>query len=632
MKKLALIILAVLSLTVNVSAQYSTKNKKAIELFNEAKKIAGKNPKKAIELYEEAYAKDKKFVEAAWKASELYSDLVEEDKQVDVLRPTILNKKHPKYFDCVVKLARACYETGKYEEALKYYNYFPEKLAPGIQKCNIALEIKSHPIPFDPKNMVPINGPYDDYWPNISADGLTFSHTVMVGKTQGLKARSDNQEDIYQSYRMSNGQWAKSSPIGEPVKTPKNEGAQSFSLDGKYMFVVACDRKESLGGCDIYYSTKVDNQWTEFVNPGEPLNSKAWESTPSINADGDELYFASSREGGMGGQDIWKCNVIRNSDGTLSFSEPVNLGENINTINDERSPFIHPDNQTLYYSSNGIDGMGGFDVFFSRKNEYNQWEKAKNVGYPLNTHRNEIGFVVNSKGDRCYFSSNGLDKNGQGLDIYEAYLDESLRPKKVDFFIGIVIDDKTEEPLEANVELFRKKDDKVESHTISDKKTGKCILRVPSTGDDYAYNVTAEGYMFLSEDITETNTGQENYIRMKKATAGSSLVLKGVFFATNSYELSEESHTELGQILRFLKENPTVKVRFEGHTDSRGSRELNTKLSDNRAKAVMNYMIANGIEKNRVSGKGFGPDRPVASNDTEEGRALNRRTELVIVE
>ena len=501
-----------------------------------------------------------------------------------------------------------------------------------MYKCKVALALKSNPIPFDPKNMGPVNTEYDDYWPNISVDGQTFSTTVLVGKLPGRKATSADQEDIYQSYLQANGTWSAAKPLGPPIQTKQNEGTQSFSLDGRYMFFVACNRKESLGGCDIYYSIKDGNKWGAPINPGAPLNTKHWESTPSISSDGRELFFASDRPGGLGGKDIWKCEVSSNADGTLTFSTPVNMGASINTNKDEISPFIHPDNQTLYFSSKGWEGMGGYDVFFSRKDENNVWSKAQNMGYPLNTHRDEIGFIVNSEGDKVYFASNGIEKNGRGKDIYEAVLDESLRPKKVDFFIGKIVDDETGDPLGANVELFNMSNDKVITKTKSDKNTGKCILQIPSTGDDYGYNITAEGYMFLSEKIAEKNTGGETLIRLKKATAGSNLVLENVFFDTNSFGLKEESKSELNRIARFLSENPDIRVRFEGHTDSQGSRELNTKLSDNRAKAVKKYLIEQGIDASRMDAKGFGPDRPVASNDTDEGRAKNRRTEMIILE
>ncbi len=629
MKKTAILFFLTLIIGTNASAQYSTKNKKAIEYYQQGS--VAKDPNQAADLLLKAYEKDPKFVEAAWKLSNAYADMQEEDKQVAILEKTI-DPKHPKYFQCVLTLAKAYLETGQYEKAKEYYNLFPDKTAGGVQRCDIAMKLKTNPIPFEPVNMGPVNTEYDDYWPNISADGQTFSTTVLVGKLQGKKQSYTDQEDIYQSYKLPDGTWSVSQPIGPPIQTKKNEGSQSFSLDGRYMFFVACDRKEGLGGCDIYYSIKTENGWSEAINPGMPLNSKEWESTPSFSSDGNELYFSSNRKGGLGGQDIWKCDVSQNGDGTLAFGNVVNMGPNINTAKDERSPFIHPDNQTLYFSSDGREGMGKFDVFFARKDAYGTWSVSENLGYPLNTHRSEIGFVVNSQGDKVYFSSNGLEKNGKGMDIYEAFLDERLRPQKVDFFIGKVIDNETLDPLEANIELFKVKTDDVISKTKSDKGTGKCILRIPATGDEYGYNVTAEGYMFLSDVITETNTGTETLIRLKKATAGSNLVLNNVFFATNSFHLEDVSKSELNRIIRFMNDNPDVRVRFEGHTDSQGSRELNTKLSDNRAKAVRSYMIENGIDASRMQAKGYGPDRPVAPNDTEEGRAQNRRTEMVILE
>jgi outer membrane protein OmpA-like peptidoglycan-associated protein len=614
----------------NSIAQYSTKNKKAIEYFRKGN--VEKDPNIALEWYKKAYEKDSKFVEAAWKLSDSYAELFDETNQINVLKKTIEDPKHPRYQSCVGYLARVYFETGHYEESLALYKLFPESFTAAINRCLIGIHLKKNPIPFDPVNMTEINTEYDDYWPNISADGLSFSTTVLVGKLPGKRISYSDQEDIYRSELKKDGKWSKSEPLGPPIQTKRNEGSQSFSLDGKYMFFVACDRKNSVGGCDIYYSIKDGNTWGEAINPGMPLNSKDWESTPSFSADGNDLYFASSRKGTIGGHDIWRSTVSQNYDGTLSFSEPINMGENINTIKDERSPFIHPDNQTLYFSSEGHYGMGKFDVFFSRKDAYGNWSQAQNLGYPLNSHRSEIGFVVNSKGDKAYFSSNGIEKNGRGMDIYEAFLDERLRPKKVDFFIGKIVDDSTLNPLEAHIEIFRVKNDEVISKSMSNKETGKCILRVPSTGDEYGYNVTCEGYLFHSDIIYETNTGQETLIRLKKATAGSNLVLNNVFFATNSFYLEEKSKSELNRIFKFLSDNPNIKVQFEGHTDSQGSRELNTKLSDNRAKAVRNYLIEKGIEPSRMKAVGYGPDRPVADNYSEEGRAQNRRTEMIILE
>jgi outer membrane protein OmpA-like peptidoglycan-associated protein len=628
MKKILIFILIAFSFSF-ANAQYSTKNSKAIELYN--KGVVARDLNTSVALLEEAYAKDKKFVEAAWRLSALYGEMGDEEKQVQILLGTI-DPKHPKYYISVLTLAKAYYDTGDYQKAKDTYLLFPDKTTSWVELCDLALKLKSNPIPFEPENMGPVNTEYDDYWPNISADGQTFSTTVLVGKLAGKRVSYSDQEDIFQSRKLNTGAWSKSTPIGPPIQTLKNEGSQSFSLDGKYMFFVACDRKDGLGGCDIYYSIWQGDRWSEAINPGAPLNSKEWESTPSFSSEGTELFFSSNRKGGVGAQDIWKSDVMQNMDGTLSFSQPVNLGININTMKNERSPFIHPDNQTLYFSSDGYPGMGKFDVFYSRKDAYGAWIPAQNMGYPLNTHRDEVGFVINSEGDKVYFSSSGLEKNGMGMDIYEAFLVESLRPQKVDFFIGKVVDDETLNPLEANVELFRTKDDEVITKTKSDRFTGKCILRLPATGDQYGYNVTAEGYMFLSEPITETNTGTETLIRLKKATAGAGIVLNNVFFATNSYELVEVSKSELNRIIRFMNENPNVRVRFEGHTDSQGSSQLNTVLSDNRAKSVRNYLIDNGIAPDRMEAQGFGPDRPVATNDTDEGRALNRRTEMIILE
>ena len=406
-----------------------------------------------------------------------------------------------------------------------------------------------------------------------------------------------------------------------------------FSFDGRYMFFVACDRKAGMGGCDIYYTTKNGDTWSTPINPGEPLNSKFWESSPSLSAAGDELFFASNRPGGQGNKDIWKCKVKMAEDGTLQFSNPVNLGSNINTSDDEFSPFIHADNKTLYFSSTGHQGLGGYDIYLSRRTKNGTWGPAVNLGYPLNTNKDEMGFVVNAIGDNAYFSSDGIENNGRGKDIYEVSLYKGARPEPVKAFKGKVIDADTEKGIQAHVELYRLEDNVVVSESVSDSKTGEFMSCLPAD-KEYGFNVNKKGYLFPSgyfgkNDSMEIKVSKK--IKLPKIEAGRTFILKNVFFDFDLYDLKKESRAELDRLYDFLVENYNIKLELGGHTDIRGSYDYNITLSNNRAKAVYDYLVNKGINPDRLTYKGYGPDRPIAPNDTEEGMALNRRTEATVI-
>jgi outer membrane protein OmpA-like peptidoglycan-associated protein len=378
---------------------------------------------------------------------------------------------------------------------------------------------------------------------------------------------------------------------------------------------------------------KVGDTWTEPINPGEPLNSKWWETSPSFSAAGDELFFSSNRPGGKGKKDIWKCKVKIGDGGRLIFSDPVNLGYPINTEEDEFSPFIHADNKTLYFSSTGHQGLGGYDVFISRRKDKNGgWSIPKNIGYPLNTHKDEIGFVVSASGDRAYFSSDGILKNDRGKDIYEVALYDEIRPEPVKYFKGKVYDFDNKEPIQAHVELYRLEDDVVVYESVSDSRTGDFLACLPAN-KEYGFNINKKGYLFHSGHFGEGDSVEikvSQNVELPKIEKGRSLILKNVFFDFDLYVLKKESKAELDRLYAFLKQNPRVNLELAGHTDAKGPYEHNIVLSQNRAKAVFDYLVNKGISPTRLTYVGYGPDIPIATNETDEGRALNRRTEAIV--
>ncbi len=636
-------ILLFLSSSLFMWGQAPNASKKEINIYENAVLLINEGKyKEALPILNTLVRENKNFVEASWTLSDLYAKMRNDQKRILTLQ-NAAKPKLPRYYNTVMRLATAYHETCRYEDAIKTYEIIPStettlyRIArKKIQECNDAIELMAYPVPFNIKNMGPnINSKYDDYWPSITADEGWFSTTVKLGKLEGESDFGKGvHEDIFISKKV-NGQWEPTKNAGSALNTIGNEGAQNFSLDSRYLFFVACDRQSGLGGCDIYYSIRMGDSWSEAINAGAPLNTKYWETYPSLSPTGDELYFASNRPGGIGKSDIWKSKVTILDNGMLKFSEPVNLGPVVNTAEDELSPFIHADNHTLYYSSKGMKGLGGYDVFVTYKDSTGKWGKPANIGYPLNTCKDEIGFVVNAYGDKAYFSSDGQEKNGQGRDIYEVKLTEgNYRPmKKMKYAKGKIVDAETLQPMQAQIDVFSIKSNETVFRSVSDKKDGDFVACVPE-GEDFGVNVSKKGYMFYSDYFTPEDSFQfdlKTGIPLDKIEIGKSIILKNIFFDFDEYTLKKVSYLELNRLIHFLQQNPKVRIRLDGHTDIKGTQEYNMTLSENRAKAAYNYLVSKGISKNRLEYKGYGKNVPIADNTTSKGRALNRRTEIVII-
>jgi outer membrane protein OmpA-like peptidoglycan-associated protein len=472
-----------------------------------------------------------------------------------------------------------------------------------------------------PANVTLVNTSDDDYWPAISADGHFFATTV------SRRGESITQEDLMLFYKDSVGNWIPDSVLTKPLNTPYNEGSPAFSADGRYLFFVASDRRDGLGSCDIYYVIRHGNRWSQPIHAGTPLNTRFWESNPSLSSDGRTLFFASNRPAGKGGMDIWKCQVALQSDGLLRFFAAENLGDSINTTKNEMSPFIHPDNETLYFSSNGHGGCGGNDIFVARKNSNGQWQRPINLGSEINTSGDDTGFVVETTGKFGYFSSDGLESNGKGREIYRVELPASVRPQSVACFEGTASDAETRKPLRALVEVTDLASGQKMQTLYADDVTGRFSVCYP-VGKKYGLTVSAKPYLFESFELGDMTTIVN--VALQKIAKGRKTTLRNVYFAFNSWQLQPESMPELKRLGRLLLEYPSLKIVIEGHTDNVGSVSYNQELSEKRAKAVVDFLVGGGIAAERVGYKGFGAARPVAPNDFDAGRALNRRTEFEI--
>ena len=625
------------------SGQISSSEKKAGKLFEQARiAYESKLFNKSLNFLDDALSLNPEFLDAYLLKSDIYMDIDSVGLQIKAIEAAlkIAPDKNSKLY---YLLGKAYYRSGRYQNASDAYeNYLKRveantplavKARQSIDKCIGAVNLLKHPVSFQSVNLGDnINSEDDEYWPTITVDGKTLIFTRLVGSQTISSQHPIAQEDFYTSDLVDNI-WQPSTPI-KSINTIYNEGAQTISTDGKLLFFTACTRNDGIGSCDIYYSRFKDGSWSLPQNAGEPVNSPAWESQPSISANGEILYFVSSRRGGKGGMDIWKCNLKGfSTGGTPIWGTPLNLGDSINTPGNEMSPFIHSDGKTLYFASDYWNGMGGYDIFYSRQKNDSVWSNPQNIGYPINSFKDEQGLVVDAAGKNAYYSS---DRPGsRGMDIYSFELYEKARPTPVSYIKGKIVDEDSGAPICAKVELTDLENSKSVIRGESCWEKGEFLMCLP-LGKEYAFNITKEGYLFYSDNfqLKEKKEIIDPYIleiKMKKIKVGRAVVLRNVFFDTGSFDLLPESKVELQKLIEFLNLNKTVFIEIEGHTDNVGNEELNQKLSESRAKEVYKYLINKGIDDTRMNYKGYGLTQPVGSNETSEGRALNRRTEFVII-
>ena len=616
-----------------------TVSNKALKEYNDGKQAYNfLEFNRAENSLKAAIKTDPAFYEAYLIYAEMLSDLRRFDESVINYRKAI-SIDSLFYMPAFYGLGNAEFMTGDYKNALIHFKVYLEnkpksenyiyKASKGVEDCLFAIEALKNPVDFSPVDLGDsINTAFDEYWPSITADGQTFMFTRQVESAGAGGVINNRQEDFYVSY-LTEGKWSKAIPAGRPLNTPKNEGAQTISSNGLYMFFTACDRPEGYGRCDIYYSFFNGKTWSEPTNANAPINSPGWESQPSINAEGRVLFFTSNRAGGEGGMDIWYS--ILNSTG--KWGKPKNLGPNVNTVGDEMSPFIHFDSRTLYFSSNGLPGMGGSDLYVTRMLEDSTWTEPENLGYPINTYNDETGLVIESNGMRAYYSS--IKNDEKGKDIFYFDLPESVRPEPVSYLKGTVYDKLSGKILAANFELVNLTLSKTIVNSKTDEK-GDFLICLP-LGYNYSLNVEKEGYLFYSENfkLDTTRSTLDPYIKripLNPIAIGSKLTLYNVFYETDSWDLKQESLGELTKLYNLLNENKNVFVEIGGYTDSTGSFDYNKILSENRAKSVVEFLLEKGITSERMKYMGYGDNLPVGDNRTPEGRQLNRRTEVKIMD
>jgi outer membrane protein OmpA-like peptidoglycan-associated protein/tetratricopeptide (TPR) repeat protein len=621
--------------------QFTSTNKKAVKMFLEAADLySSRDYEKALFAVNKAISEDPAFTEAYILQGDIKADKREIRDAIASYRKAV--QSAPEFApNLYYILGNNELSIGLYKEAksdyLKYLDFrdIPkpkqDKAVAALYQCDFGIRAVDNPVPFDLLNLGEmINTQYDEYINAVTSDEQRIYFTRKIPRnTETTDQANDYEEDFFFSVRKDSA-WSLANNLGPPINTHGNEGAISISPDGQYLFFAACNRNDGYGSCDLYWSKRAGEKWMVPENLGPVVNSESWDSQPSFSSDGKTLYFASKRPGGKGISDIWKTELQPGE----GWSIPVNLGDSINTRDAEMAPFIHPDDQTLYFSSKGHQGMGGFDLFYSRKDPDGKWKKPVNLGYPINTYSDELTLVVNAAGDLAYISSDKAGGKGR-QDIYCFKLYKEAQPVKATFFKGIVYDKSSKQRLGAGFELVDLSTGKTVIRSASDPATGEFLVALPANRN-YAVNVSKPGYLFYSDlfELAGESSKAKPFIKdipLQPISIGETVVLKNIFFDTDKSDLRSESMIELDKLVTLLKNNAKMKIEISGHTDNAGTPAYNLTLSQNRAKAVYDYLLQNGIPAARLTYAGYGLTKPVDSNDTEEGRAKNRRTEFKVL-
>ncbi len=630
-----------LAISASAMAQYSSGNKKAVALFDQALgKYGAEMYTEALALCDKSLKLDPAFVEAYWMKAEIYEKKAQYDNEIASLDKALALR--PDDATTITALGDAYFAKYDNPKALEYYNKLlqldraTEKLTKHCIKYKEIAEFRikamANPVDYNPQNLGPyINTRYNDYFPSLSADGNTLVYTIELPQTSQNPLLPQTQEDIYISRRNDGQPWQQARSIGAIINTHNNEGAPFLSADGRILFFTSCTCPDGMiKCCDIYFSYLKDGDFTMPRRLPAPVNTGAWESQPSFSADGKTLYFVSNRQGGYGGKDIWYSTLT----GAGRWSEPRNCGPNVNTDGDESSPFIHADNRTLYFSSNGHIGMGGDDIFVSRLQDDGSWGPATNLGYPINTASNEGRLAVSVFGNTAIIASDR--DTSRRLDLFEINLPKHIQPSRTLLVEALVKDSASNAPIRADYEVVALQTAKaLQTGNTDNANIPNLMLYLPE-GQDYALNVRADGYLmnsmnFSLRNIPDSISKKRIEIALSKPEIGTTVTLANIFFETDKYDIMPESHYELDKLVDYMRNNPSIRIEIGGHTDNAGSEPHNIELSTNRAMAIVNYLMAHQIPPSRLSYKGYGSSMPCAPNDSPENMAKNRRTEFKIV-
>jgi len=516
--------------------------------------------------------------------------------------------------EVVIQYFNSCIITNNYQSALDIINLYPNG-----HKFPLLVNEKINKILFaitqlNKNDFVDINRI------KISSDKDEYFSSFTLNKDELIYTRRDDNDENFYLTKYIDEIWSNPQILNFPSNTIYNEGAYTISSDAKEIFFASCNRQDGYGNCDIYYAEIInDSLWSEPINLGPMINTKEWESQPSISIDNKLLFFSSNRDGGYGKRDIW-CSVRLDK---YNWSEPFNLGPNVNTIYDEITPFISYDSNKIYFASTGHIGMGGYDLFFSDI-EKGRFEKSENLGYPINSNKDESCLIISQEYKMGYFSSNRGNK--MDLDLYEFILPKKIESKSFIQLSGIILDSISLKPVEQCKIIFYNENYFLKT---SSNKDGSFNLKVPEN-QTISINILSKKHLFFSKKIEVLNESilGLNY-KLKRIKKGEKFILSNVLFETNKFSLKSQFIEEIQQLAYYLNENNSIKIEIAGHTDNIGSESYNLKLSENRAISVYEKLIEFGVNKSQLSYIGYGFSNPIYKDDDIKNRYLNRRTEII---
>ena len=630
-----LLVFWVLLLSNCVNAQYDpTKiNKKAFSVYMQAmEKANGRDFKAAIDLLEQCITIEPKYADAFLSLGGVYGQLKNYTKSTEnyekafAIDPNYTNEYKLPYS---INLAGQ----GKFQEALNTINSLlrSQKIPPATIRAaefrkktfqfavDYAASHSNSSYQFTPVNLGDsINTSSSEYYPSITINDSLF---VFTRRGAGIR------EDFVESTILPGHEYSKSKTISGSINEEPSKGAINISQDGDWLMFAGNFPSKGFGNFDLYISYQTPQGWSEPINLGPQVNTEFWESSPSLSSDKSTLYFSSDRPGGYGGKDLYVSHRLP----TGKWSEALNMGSSVNTAGDELAPFIHADNNTLYFTSDGLPGYGGSDLFVMRRKNANEWNAPENLGYPINTIESDGSLFIASNGVDAFYSSDRADSRG-GLDLYRFELRPDIRPARTLYVRGTVFNKKNNKGIPATVELIDNATGQLSSKVQTDEQ-GNYFITLP-VGKDYVFNVNRKGFLFFSDNFLLSqrapDSTYEKNIPLQPIEVNASIILKNIFFETNKFQLDPKSQAELDKIVQLLNDNPTLKIEISGYTDNVGKPSDNLSLSNNRAKSVVTYLIGKGIAAQRVAAKGYGETKPVADNTTEDGKAKNRRTELKV--
>jgi outer membrane protein OmpA-like peptidoglycan-associated protein/tetratricopeptide (TPR) repeat protein len=505
-------------------------------------------------------------------------------------------------------------------------------------------ELKSKRVPFNPVAVNGISTVNSEYLPYLSPDEEFFLYTRTEPDNRIDRVyQTDKEREIFTiSTKKTDGGYDKGEPMPYPFNQSSNEGGATLTIDNKYLYYAQSNNE---GGTrlntDIYFSSNFGDGWTNIKKLPNINHPIYWDSQPTVSSDGNAIIFVSDRPGGFGKLDLY---ITIKDPTTKQWSAPKNLGPKINTPGNEKTPFLHSDSETLYFSSDGIYGYGGLDIYFTRKDEKGEWKTPENIGFPINSESDDAGFFVSTNGELGYFCSWDEGKvSGKGVgkyDIFQFDLYKEARPDAVTFIKGEIKKD-TEEPLKNFKVEFKNIRTNEKTLAVVDSTTGSFIAAVnlkKNSNDKIAITASAEQHAFTSqmieikENFSFKNPPKLDTMELKKTEKGKSFVLNNIYYQTGSDELFPESVIILNEFASFLKDHTEMKIEIQGHTDNTGNADENIALSQKRADKVVQFLCEKGIEKSLIRAKGYGSQKPIANNATSEGRAKNRRTEFLVLD